>query len=242
MEFCYLGCSIFYQCSNACKNSPAIVLLHGWGADGHTFDHIVSRLAPLTVYTIDLPGFGKSSEPPWVFDLGDYTKMLKAFIDEKDIKDPILLGHSFGGRIAINYAAIHGCNKLILVDSAGVSKRGLKVRFKILIYKLGKIFRKGVKQVGSQDYQASSQMMKMVMSKIVPVNQKKQLRRISAETLLIWGGLDHTTPVRDGILMNRLIKNSGLVVFENSGHFPYLEEKKRFQLVLESFLNLGGGK
>ena len=76
------------------------------------------------------------------------------------------------------------------------------------------------------------------MTKVINENLKSQLSKIKVETLIIWGKDDQATPYSDAILMKNKIKNSGLVTFENVGHFPYLERKKQFNRVIASFLGV----
>ena len=80
--------------------------------------------------------------------------------------------------------------------------------------------------------------MKATLSKVVAKGLQKDLKKINQEVLLIWGKLDKTTPYRDALLMNRKIKNSGLVTFEEAGHFPYLEDPVRFIYVLKNYLGI----
>ena len=78
-------------------------------------------------------------EPSDYYVLEDYVGLVEQFVNDKKLANPIILGHSFGGRIAIRYASRHQVSKLILVDSAGMKpKNYVKVKLKIMIYKLKK--------------------------------------------------------------------------------------------------------
>ncbi len=248
MEYIYDKLKINYDIKGM---GPPLILLHGWGTNLHTFDYVCKYLEnSYTIYMIDLPGFGNSDEPRYAYNLSNYVHFLCTFIEELQIDNPIILGHSFGGRIAIKYASINkNIKKLILVDSAGIRKRRtIKQIFNILKYKYLKCYYRKTKNIakynqltstsGSSDYVASSLVMKGTLSKVIKEDLKKCLPRINVETLIIWGRDDEETPYSDALLMHKKIPNSGLVTFDDVGHFPYLERKNYFKLVLKKYLEV----
>ena len=101
-----------------------IVLMHGWGCNLTTLAS-VEKVAVEThkVYNVDFPGFGKSQEPTEVWGVEEYTQIIEQLVKDEQIENPILLGHSFGGRVGILYASRNEVDKLILVDAAGVKPR-----------------------------------------------------------------------------------------------------------------------
>ena len=119
MEYKYLDLTINYECIGV---GDPIILLPGWGTNLHTFDTLIQQLkTKYCVYAIDLIGFGMSDEPEEPWGVSEYTRFLECFMKDYQINRPIILGHSFGGRIAIKYAARNqNIDKLILVDSAGI--------------------------------------------------------------------------------------------------------------------------
>lgn len=246
MYYVYNGININYE---VVGNNEPIILLHGWGTNLETFSNLKKDLSiSHKVYLIDLPGFGKSDEPEIPFSLNDYCNLLNELIDKIVKSPPIILGHSFGGRIAIKYASQHKVKKLILVDSAGIKQRlSLSNRFKILKFKLmKKIYsitkneklKKIIDNSGSQDYRNASKIMKETMVKVINENLKANLKKIDVETLIIWGKDDRVTPLQNGKLMYKKIKKSGLVIIPDCGHFPYLEKPHYFRIILEKFLEV----
>lgn len=248
MEYIYHDLNIFYE--QVGEGDP-VILLHGWGTNHHTFNALSKLLkSKYKVYNLDLPGFGNSKEPTQPFNVSNYVTILKSFIKDLNIENPIIFGHSFGGRIAIKYAGEgNSINKLVLIDSAGIRPRQtILTKLKIMRYKFLKYFYKKTKNInkynqlisvsGSRDYQAATPIMKGTLSLVIREDLKKYLSKINCETLIIWGKDDHETPYKDGIKMNQLIKNSGLVTFDNTGHFPYLEKKQSFLLVIAKYLEV----
>lgn len=218
-------------------NGRPIIFLHGWGNNLKTFEYIYDELEnDYLIYGIDLPGFGFSSEPLIPYKLDDYVHILKEFIKNENIKNPILVGHSFGGRIILKYCINNYVENIILINSAGIRpKRSLLYYFKIYIYK---IFKKlNIKlNIGSQDYKNASNIMKKTLSNIVNEDLKKELSKIKSNTLLIWGDKDKITPLKDAYYFEDKIKRSNLAIIPNTGHYCYLENKNYFLLILNSYL------
>lgn len=234
------------------SGSP-IVLMHGWGCNLTTLASIEKVAAEShTVYNVDFPGFGESEEPNEVWGVELYTQLIEKFIEAEGIESPILLGHSFGGRVGILYSSRNKVKKLILVDAAGVKpRRSLKYYFKVYTYKLGKKLmpliygKKGAQERieqmrakrGSSDYNNASPMMRAILSKVVNEDLKHCMPKISAPTLLIWGENDTATPLRDAQIMEKLIPDAGLVSFPGCGHYSFLDNPIQFAAVLRSFIN-----
>ena len=226
--------------------------MHGWGCNSTTLAS-VEKVAEEThkVYNVDFPGFGKSQEPIKVWGVEEYTQMIEQLVKDEQIENPILLGHSFGGRVGILYASRNQVDKLILVDAAGVKpRRSLKYYIKVYSYKLGKkimplIYGKEGAQKridamrakrGSSDYNNASPMMRSILSKVVNEDLKHCMPQIKVPTLLIWGENDTATPLSDAKIMERLIPNAGLVSFPGCGHYSFLDNPLQFAAVLRSFL------
>ncbi|MEW6172234.1 MAG: alpha/beta hydrolase [Bacillota bacterium] len=243
------GMKLNYKATGEGKD---VVLLHGWGGQINSFEFVHKQLEKkFRTYSLDLPGFGKSDSPPEPWGIEDYSKIFNKFINSIKIHNPILIGHSFGGRIAIHYAADNNVEKLILVDSAGIkSKRNLAYYYKVYTYKLVKyvlrlpgfslyseaILQQVKKKLGSSDYRSASGVMQGTLVKIVNQDLRAFLPRIKAPTLLIWGDNDQVTPLSDAELIKSLIPNSGLVVLKNAGHYSYIDNARDFLIVLNKFL------
>lgn len=232
----------------------AVLVLHGWGASIDTVIPIVRILKPyFQVYALDLPGFGVSTSPKEVFGTRDYARLVKEFIDIMDIKDLVLIGHSFGGKISIlvgaNYPEL--VNKMVLINSSGLKpRRGLDYYLKVYTYKTMKLFYKVFlanriddknmerfhNRLGSRDYRDSKGIMRKILVKVVNEDLSPILKNIKSPTLLIWGDKDITTPLYMGQIMERRIPDSGLVVLKGADHYSYLDAYDKFAIILKSFL------
>lgn len=250
-DFNFNGVGIRYELTGPDDGHP-VLLMHGWGCNHSTVRSIAAILETgMKVYNVDLPGHGNSQEPPEVWGVDMFTKAMEAFCDNLNIKNPVLIGHSFGGRIALLMSSRRDIKKMILVDAAGIKpKRSLKYYFKVYSFKalkraaylfLGK--EKGAEYIerrranaGSQDYRNSSPMMRAVMSRCVNEDLKHIMPDIKASTLLVWGAEDTATPLSDAETMKSLIPDAGLVKFDGCGHYSFLDNPYGFEAVVKEFL------
>ena len=221
------------------RNKTAVVFLHGWGGSIDSWGVIPVKIASFGFYSIvvDFPGFGKTPEPAKPYGVQDYVLELKNLLSMLGVDSCVLIGHSFGGRVAIKFASCYNdvVSKLILVDSAGVlPRRGIIHKFKVWSYKRAKIrAQKGLipisklEKYGSEDYKILSNVMKATFVKVVNEDLVCDARKIECETLLVWGRNDKSTPLYMAKKLNKEIKNSRLEIY-CAGHFSYLECMEQF--------------
>lgn len=245
------GLNLHYTDSE--KGEKTIVLMHGWGCSHATLASIerTALACGYRVVNVDFPGFGTSEEPADVWSVEEYTRQIEALIKELDVKSPVLLGHSFGGRVGILYASRNSVEKLILVDAAGIKPtRTFKYYWKVYTFKAMKrlmylIYGKEKAErmldakrakAGSSDYAGASPMMRRILSKVVNEDLTDRLDKIKAPTLLVWGENDTATPLKDAKKMESLIPDAGLVSFPGCGHYSFLDNPGQFAAVLRSFL------
>lgn len=231
-----------------------VLILHGWGASITSVKPIINKLSDrFKVIAIDLPGFGESELPHEVWGTKEYAKLVEEFMNKLSIENPIVIGHSFGGRVLIYLTGMMkvGVEKIILIDSAGIKKKkSLKNYIKIYTFKFikvivnlvfsksraEKVIEKARKKFGSADYKNSSGLLRQIMVRVINEDLRCYLPQIKASTLLIWGENDHDTPISDGKTMEKMIPDAGLVTLKNAGHFSYLDRPYEFNLILEYYL------
>lgn len=245
------GLNINYEVSGEGKE---VILLHGWLCSLDTMKPIEKILsANFKVYNVDLVGFGKSDLPKEPLTTDQFGDFLNKFITKLNIKNPILIGHSNGGRTIINYCGrnLGKVDRIVLIDSAGIKpKRSLNYYIKVYTYKglknFLKIFPKTemfnnirerfLGKFGSSDYKKSPEVLRKTMSIIINEDQRNILKNIKCPTLIIWGENDTDTPVSDAKIMEKEIENAGLVILKDASHFSYLDKFSEFKPIIESFL------
>lgn len=247
--FDYNGSKINYTREGKGKS---LVFLHGWGADLGSFNVLTDTLKQTyDIIAIDFPGFGNSPEPSFAWNLDNYTEMTLELLNALNLSSPVLIGHSFGGRVAIKLSQKMVIDRMILINSAGIKpKRHWHYYFKVYGYKLFKtvanlpVMRFILKEpleayrelYSSSDYKQASPVMKQVLSKVVNEDLRHILKSIEVPVLLIWGDQDASTPLSDAQLMASLIPDAGLVVYDGVGHFSYVEQPSRTIAIINSFV------
>lgn len=232
-------------------SGDAVVVLHGWGGRIESMRPVISCLdASFRVVAIDLPGFGESPVPRGVWGTPDYAEFVHDLLSSVGVESAHFVGHSFGAKTSLYLAATHPSmvRKLVLQGSSGLRsaprpgvrvKRAASRAAKPLgaLGPPGRRIRRAVfARVASQDYREAGAL-RPILVKVVNEDLGHLLGRISASTLLIWGGRDDAAPLEHGRIMERLIPDAGLVVFEEAGHFAYLDEPARFCRIVRHFLD-----
>lgn len=236
MYYFFGGCKIHYRIHG--KQSGAVnVFLHGWGQNGDCFDGIAKKIGGSWL-TVDFPPFGKSEEPQnW--NLFSYANMVISLLEHLGIEKCNLIGHSFGGRVAILIASLSPgmTNKLMLIDSAGIKpKRKISYYFNVFSYKLLKFFGYFPQNSGSRDYCNLSENMKATFVSIVNTHLEEYCAQIDAPTAIIYGAKDEETPVYMAKKLHKFIKNSELYIVDGAGHFVFLDREIAFVEIAKSFL------
>lgn len=229
-----------------------ILLLHGWGTRLESLTPIVEHLARRRkVFALDFPGFGASEFPPQDWSVGDYSSWVARFLDQFGLEKLDLLGHSFGGRVAIKFSAAcpERVGSLILIDSAGVRQYETTPRFRLFQAgaRLGKPvlnllpigLRKRVqwrlyRAAGSTDYLTAGRL-KGTYAKVIAEDLEPLLPQVRARTLLIWGEDDNATPLADAQVMAAHIPDNRLIIIQNAGHYPFLDQPGRVLAALDEF-------
>lgn len=223
-----------------------VVLLHGWGQNIEMMKPIGNALEKeFNITIIDLPGYGESSEPPFPWEVSDYVDAIKKLLEEEKIDNPILIGHSFGGKISLLYSSMYKVKKLVLFGSPfkrEIEKQSIKTKILKSLKKvpiLNKLEGFAKKHIGSADYRNATDTMRKVLVNTVNLDITENIKKIKAPTLIIWGSLDEAVPLKRAYELESLIKDAGVVVYENCTHYAYLENLGQTINILYSFL---GGK
>ncbi len=220
-----------------------IVLLHGWGQNIEMMDPIGKGMQnKFRITIIDFPGFGKSPEPPYGFSVFDYYEILDELLENLNIKEPILIGHSFGGRIAIIYAVNKKVSKLVLMGTP-FRRTNKKANYKLKVLKIVrktpiiKNFEGYLRsKIASNDYYNASPIMRKVLVNVINQELTDLIPKIKVPTILIWGSYDKEVPISEAKYIEDKIKDCGLIIYEGCSHFAYLERLNQTINILDCFL------
>lgn len=219
-----------------------LLFLHGYLADKRTFYHQIKHFEKfLGVFAFDLKGFGENKGMEYPYSLDDYIEEVNEYKYKNGLYSPHLIAHSFGGRIALKglYKNPSFCNKLVLTGSAGLKpKATLKKTVKKIAFKVLSKFidKKKLSWFYSKDYLALDDIMKQSFVKIINEHLDYTLTSIQNKTLIIFGENDRETPIYMAKKLNKYIKNSKLTIIKGAGHFCFIDNPLKFNILTENFL------
>lgn len=225
------------------KNGKTIVLLHGWGQNIEMMKPIGNAFSETNdIIIFDLPGYGKSNEPTYDWQVIDYTECIHDCLEQLKVKNPILIGHSFGGKISLMYASMYNVSKLVLLASPfrkGIEKLSMKTKMlkqlkKVPILNNFEEFAK--KHIGSTDYKNASPLMRKILVNTVNLDISEDVKKIKCPTIIIWGTNDEAVPLEDAYILENLIKDSAVIEYENCTHYAYLEKLGQTISIVDSFI------
>ena len=211
------------------RDKKTIVLLHGWGMDKSSFDELVHFFSKkYSVLTLDFLGFGDSDNAEEYYDTYEYAYQTFLLLSELAVNEIVIVGHSFGGRIAIILSSMFGLkiSGLVLTSSAGLNRFDLIKKIKIISYKIlkklcdkGLIKKEKIDTCGSADYKKLSNVMRGVFVRIVNQDLTYLLNNICVKTILVWDKKDNITPYWICKKLHKNIKCSQTFLFSNGKHF-----------------------
>lgn len=232
-----------------------VLLLHGWGSSFVAYTGIINTLKNRhKVIALNFPGCGNSDtmESPW--DLDDYCNLVLEFMKALKIENPIMFGHSHGGRVTIKMVASGMVNppKIVLLDSAGlIPKKSFRQKWRAKSFKIIKsilslpliknfsapLLDKARRHYGSADYNAAPPVLRQTLVSLVNTDLRDILGNINCPTLLIWGENDTATPLSDAKIIESKIKDCGLCVIKGTGHFSFCEKPFEAHAIINSFIS-----
>ena len=234
---------------------PAILILHGWGGSSDSWISVQEILAKegFKIIVPDFPGFGKSETPfePW--GVREYSNFVLNLTKILELQKFFLLGHSFGGRVAIKFSVFYPgkIKSLILLDSAGIKQKwGLEEKLIFRLSKLGnaiftfpplKRFKNKFRNLfyiflRHKDYAKVEGTMRKIFKKVLTEDLLKDLPRIKTRTLIIWGEFDKLVPVKYAHTFKEKIENSKLEILLKIGPSPHLEVPEKLAKIIIQFL------
>lgn len=220
------------------KNNT-ILFLHGWMCS-------IKYMLPLSYISnancvfIDLPGMGNNKPLLHPFNYMDYIDTIIYFLKENNLKITHIVGHSFGGKLAVKLANILNIKSLILIaPSTFNKKRGLLYYIKVYTYKFikrFKCFKKYLKRFGSEDYKSLNNVMKKTMSNVINYSIKEDLKKISIPVIIIRGSNDNITPLYIFKKSKKLLKDCEIITIDGD-HFAYIKNDFQVIKIIESMVN-----
>lgn len=217
-----------------------LVFFHGYLASKESFYPQIEYFSKFyRVTAFDFPGFGASSPLPAAWSVGDYADFTKEYLSSLGIQNPLVIAHSFGGRVAVKCLSREPLfQRAVLCGCAGiVPKRTFSYHMRVKAYRAVKKIapRFAERKFGSEEYRSLSPIQRESYKKIVNEDLREDSKKINRPILFINGEYDSETPVSSAEIYISCVKDSRLLVLDGCGHFAHLDDPLAFNLAAEEF-------
>jgi pimeloyl-ACP methyl ester carboxylesterase len=212
--------------------TPRVLALHGWRRDHRDFDNVLRQPVELAALGIDLPGFGATPPPPAAWGSPQYAEALVPLVTTEMAPPVVVVGHSFGGRVAVHLAAARPdlVSGLVLTGvplfRPGGTRHAPPVGFRTVraLRRAGLVSEARLEaarqRYGSADYKAASGVMREVLVRLLVERYDEQLAALRCRVELVWGDDDAESPLPAATQAVEILgERSHLVVCPGAGHF-----------------------
>jgi pimeloyl-ACP methyl ester carboxylesterase len=193
---------------------------------------------------LDLPGFGATPPPPEAWGSAEYAAAVAPVLAELEVPT-VVVGHSFGGRVAVHLAAAQpGLVKALVLTGVPLVRQAAGSRRPPLRYRVGRaLYGRGLvgedrmetlrQRYGSPDYRAATGVMRQVLVRTVNETYDDQLRALRCPVELVWGDDDTEVPVSVAETAARLLARPNLTVCRGAGHLVPLTAPDALRQAIE---------
>jgi 2-hydroxy-6-oxonona-2,4-dienedioate hydrolase len=252
-----LGYNIRYIKIDKVNSNETMILLHGIGASAERWSELFPLLDDYNVIIPDIIGFGYSEKPRIEYNIGLFVRFLDELFLKFEVKNPIMVGSSFGGQLILEYYFRHKefFKKMILVSPAGTQERptlALRQYTYSSLYPTRENTERAFKMMSHNNQQVKDSTIKDFINRMKQPNAKHSfvstllalrknsdlqdnLKEIKIPTLVIWGENDTTIPV-ENIEYFRDIPFVKTHIIEGCGHVPFVENPIEFYKIAKKFI------
>lgn len=238
-EIIIFGLKVSYKISADFDSNRAVVFLPGWKSPVDLFCSVAGDIS--NVVALNLPGWGGSERPKEAWGLVEYAKFVKEFLNKLQINQPILIGHSIGGAIAVECIANDQIAKeLIIISGAIIRNKSVKTR---MMYIAAKIFRflfpfinkrwrrRLAGRAYSMDYVQAGEL-EDIYKKLINEDKQESFTKLTLPIILIWGKDDQDTPYSQAERLKNLQPAAILETIYQAGHYCFLDQPAAFKEIL----------
>lgn len=223
---------------------PRVLALHGWGRSRADFDRLLPDLGGLA---LDLPGFGASPTPQKVIGATGYAELIEPVLAELDTP-VVIVGHSFGGRVAVALAEAHpeSVAGVVLVGVPLLRPTGPRPKqsWRYRLIRWARRFslvsedrlESARRKYGSADYRSATGVMRDVLVKVINESYESELINLRCPVRMVWGELDTAAPLSVAQRAVELVLDGALDVVGAAGHDVHLSHPERVKAAIDGLL------
>jgi pimeloyl-ACP methyl ester carboxylesterase len=236
-------------------SGPPILFLHGAGGSRGWQPFLQSLAASNTVYAPSQPGFNGTERPGWLATINDMAHFNLQLAQQLGLDQYVLMGHSMGGWIAAEMAAMSqsSLKGLVLIDGVGIrpknsditeifmvsaeTRAGYRFHDPSQVPDIEELTREPTPEETLVDF-SNREMASRLLWKPYMYNPSLPyyLAAVKTPTLVLWGRQDAIVPLECGELYNQALSNSKLAVIDQCGHTPQVEKPQEFLSEVTGFL------
>jgi pimeloyl-ACP methyl ester carboxylesterase len=235
-----------------------LLYLHGLGGWGRWDTFHIALALTNTVYAPQLPGWADGRIPEGLKGAADYSRIMAGFLDVVGMKDADVVGHSFGGWVAIHLAAENAgrITKLVLMDPLGLDTPGTPaVNLEALdqeaflnaafaqtgVVAVRRDFGAELEDVRSspefeKQWKSRDILIRLLRGRYGDPDLIKIAQGITAATLILWGREDRLAPSSNAAALAAAIPHATLAVIPETAHSPMRERRETSQRIVRNFL------
>lgn len=211
-----------------------IVFLHDWNQNLETMDYLGQGLENYRKILLDFPGFGDSEEPYMPYSLDNYVSILRRLLLELNVENPIIVGNSFGAKVAIKYASKYDVEKLVLLLNPYWDNRG-DLKDKELTLPIYPPFNSYSRRMAEKPARKDiGHIMRVTQTKVNEESVLEDAKMVSAPTLLIWEDDDKKEVLETVKELESSLQNVSMSMFAKSKDY-YLENTNIVLDILNRF-------
>ena len=206
------------------SGDPRVIALHGWGRTGQDFDRVLDGHSGLAIH---LPGFGPAPAPPEAWSSADYAREIAGALE--GMAPLVIVGHSFGGRIAVRLAAHYPklVSHLVLtgvpltrVTAPARPRPGFVIAKTLHRWKLipDSAMESARQRYGSHDYRHASGVMREILVGVIAEDYLDDAALVTCPVTMVWGELDTPAPVAAAKRALEFFPEATLRVVSGAGH------------------------
>lgn len=219
-----------------------IIFLHGWlGSWRYWMPTMDSLAVDYRVYALDLWGFGDSDKSERRFTLEHYVDLIKKFIAELDISEPIIVGHALGAVIAIDFAAkkIGPVSKIMAVSPPMtldvIDRRLAKFAQSSMFTKMRRWKPIPNKEIEEEAQRAAASVISRSLDSLLDEPVAEKLDKLNSDLLIVYGEKDDVIDPSPVEALNGQYANVKHISLTSSKHFPMVDESNKFNRLLRDF-------
>ena len=236
-------------------SGPPILFLHGAGGNRGWQPFHQALAGNNTVYAPSQPGFNGTERPDWVTTIADMAHFNQQLVQQLGLDQYVLMGHSMGGWIAAEMAAMSpsSLKGLVLIDAVGIrpkvsditeifmvsaeTRAGYRFHDPSQVADIEELTREMTPDETLVDF-SNREMASRLLWKPYMHNPSlpHYLAAVKTSTLVLWGRQDAIVPLECGELYNHALSNSKLAVIDQCGHSPQVEKPQEFLNQVTGFL------